>query len=165
MNGTSIQELQNMQYNAMQNLQYEQGHNAPHTIQQAQHAPYYDIMDTANYPQMENPIVNMNQLATDITANLPEERLLNDIEEHLEEEVITTKNANNGFLSFIPEILREPLLILVIFVIMSQPFIQQNIGNYIKQVNPIGGRVSLVGIVIYGTIFAIVFAVLKRFLL
>lgn len=165
MDGTSIQDLQNIQYGAMQNLQYEQGHNAHHTIHQAQHAPYYDIIDNNNYPQMQNCRLNMDQLATDITANLPEEALLNDIEEHLEEEVVTKKENDNGLLSFIPAMLREPLLILAIYVLLSQKFVQQNIGKYIKQINPNQGQIPLVGIVIYGVIFAVFFSVLKQFLL
>jgi len=164
MNGTSLQDLQNIQYGAMQNHQYEQGHNAAHVIQQAQHAPYYDIMDN-NYPQMQNCKINMDQLANDISANLPEEDIINGIEEHLDEEIISTQNTQNGYLSFIPSILREPLLIIVIYILLSQPFVQNNIGKYIKQVNPIQGKVSIIGIFIYAVLLAVIYTITKHILL
>ena len=62
----------------------------------------------------------------------------------------------------IPEFIRDPLLIWIIFILLSQNFIKQLIGKYVKQINPNEeGVVSFMGVVIYGLIFAVLFGVLK----
>ncbi len=62
----------------------------------------------------------------------------------------------------IPEFIRDPLLIWVIFILLSQNFIKQLIGKYVKQINPNEeGIVSFSGVVIYGLIFAVLFGLIK----
>jgi hypothetical protein len=62
----------------------------------------------------------------------------------------------------IPEFVRDPLLIWVIFILLSQNFIKQLIGKYVKQINPNEeGVVSFLGVVIYGLIFAVLFGLIK----
>ena len=62
----------------------------------------------------------------------------------------------------IPEFIRDPLLIWIIFILLSQNFIKQLIGKYIKQINPNEeGVVSFIGVVIYGLIFAVLFGLIK----
>jgi len=62
----------------------------------------------------------------------------------------------------IPEFVRDPLLIWIIFILLSQNFIKQLIGKYVKQINPNEeGVVSLLGVVIYGLIFAVLFGLIK----
>lgn len=62
----------------------------------------------------------------------------------------------------IPEFIRDPLLIWIIFILLSQNFIKQLIGKYVKQINPNDeGVVSFMGVVIYGLIFAVLFGLIK----
>lgn len=62
----------------------------------------------------------------------------------------------------IPEFFRDPLLIWIIFILLSQNFIKQLIGKYVKQINPNeDGVVSFMGVVIYGLIFAVLFGLIK----
>jgi len=66
----------------------------------------------------------------------------------------------------IPSWLKEPLLILILYVILSFGFIRQAIGSNIKYINPDeNGEVSIIGIIIYGSIFAGLYALIKKFLL
>ena len=192
MNGTSIQELTNnqnmnqfdnirlqhqmgqMQYGAMHNNQHEGGHNSTHYVQQAQHEPYYDIEDNANYPQYNGqmpplesqpPMVkkrlpDIEDLARDISDNLPEESI--PVIDSEEEESFVGENA---VVSRIPVLLREPLLIVILFTVLSQPIVRDNIAKYIPQLNPVNGRVGILGIAIYGVILATLFAIVKKFLL
>lgn len=187
MEGTSIQELyekermdqlnnmrqtqdfQNMQYGAMQNLQAEQGHNAANHIQQAQHAAYYNIPENHSYPRMDQyeggcqP--GMEDLARDISVGLGQDNFAGSLSEDEDASVVVARK-NGGLLSAIPEMFREPLIILVLFVILSQPQVRNFIGTYIKQINPDSqGRVSMLGVVIYGIILATLFSLSKRFLL
>ena len=57
----------------------------------------------------------------------------------------------------------EPLLLLTIYVILSQPFAINFASNYIDQLNPNeDGTISLMGIIIYGVILVLMFMVLRR---
>jgi len=159
-----------MQYNAFQNLQAEQSHGAAHQSQQSQQDPYYNIRTPEEYPQWlpknSNATQNMEELARDISDNLPED-------EDEEQPISKSKHeesfddSESGFISNIPVQFRDPILIFVIFVILSQPFLKRNIGQYIKQINPSSetGEVAMTGIVIYGLIFALCFWAIKRFLI
>ena len=67
---------------------------------------------------------------------------------------------------YIPDILKEPLLIIVIYIILSQDFVKKSIGEYISYINPTpDGSVSLIGYLIYGTILASLFVILKKIIL
>ena len=62
----------------------------------------------------------------------------------------------------IPEFVKDPLLIWIIFIFLSQNFIKQLIGKYVQHINPNEeGVVSFLGVVIYGLIFAVLFALIK----
>jgi len=178
-----LNQMQQMQYGTMQNHQREQGHNAAHHVQQAQHIPYYDMENTHDYPQylhrptaqtgfnsnmMKPAYPDIEDLARDISDNLPDDSYVTgatgisetgEAEEHF-------GKTKGGLLAPIPEKLREPLIIFVLFVILSQPFIKNTIGRYVKQINPDReGKVPLTGVIIYGALLAALFALSKKFLL
>lgn len=180
--GTSIRDLQNnqmqiqnsqMQYNAMQNHQHEQAHNGAHHVQQAQHDPYYNIPQNNEYPRqtqtcpMQYPQVvpetgnSIEELAKEISDELQSENMMSEAPEQFE----TSTNTNGGYLSMIPQMLREPLIILVIFIVLSQPLVRKTIANYIPQINPINGAVTQMGIIIYGIILAVLYVFLKKVLM
>src|SRR5690606_15700402 len=57
----------------------------------------------------------------------------------------------------------EPLLLLTIYVIMSQPFVINFASHYVEQLNPSDdGSTPLSGILIYGIILVILFMVLRK---
>src|SRR3989338_11045334 len=50
---------------------------------------------------------------------------------------------------------KEGLLLLVLFIILSQPMIRNAIGNYVPHINPKeDGALSLLGVLIYGVILS-----------
>ena len=176
MNATSITDLkqqqafeeamkyQNMQYGAGQNLQYEQGHNTNHNIMQGQQNPYYSM--GINYPEFINPsegemgqamprmpspevqireapqeFVNIPQ----VELNISEERIINGEDKK--------RKDQDKLISIVPKVLREPLIVFIVFFILSLPYIRNGIGSYIPQINPdVTGNVTYVGIAIYGLI-------------
>lgn len=164
-NMRKLQEMQNMQYGAMQNLQYEQGHNAAHSIQQGQHDAYYAMKNGPQYPQHPQtmPTSEMENLARDISENLPTDTFIPGFTDMDDE---SSNGKKGGLIGYIPEMFREPLLILILYVVLSQAFVYKALGKYIPQINPdMEGQVSLSGIVIYGVLLAVLYALTKKFLL
>ncbi len=167
-------------YGARQNQQYEQGHNAAHHVQQAQQAPYYAMDENYNYPQWVPPPPgelppsvgmpprvsdepDIEDLARDISKNLAGETFNPSMMEVSDEE---NSKKSGGLLSFVPPLLREPLIIVVLYVILSEAFVKNTIGKYVPQINPdFTGRVSRTGVVIYGILFAVLFMVARKLLL
>lgn len=159
MEGTSINSLQEMaqsNYDGGQSLQFEQGHNASHQMHQVQHDPYYNNRGKPRFVKQD--LSDIEELAKDLNDNLPEQIIVSDNTDESKEKFHIT--------SYIPDGLKDPLIILVLFVILSQPVIRETIGTYIKQINPdIEGKVSLTGVIIYGIILATLYYLVKRFLL
>jgi hypothetical protein len=193
MTGTSIRDLhrnENMEQsgdiqrlNDMQQVQYntrnstaEQVHNPAQHVMQAQHNPYYTMDDTKNYPQyLQQPLQNIHpqqtqseeeepnieDLAIDISNSLPANSFPEEMAEIEDPEI-----EKSGYLSFVPEMLREPLLILVLFILLSEGTIKDFISNYVDQLNPDNvGVVSRVGVVIYGLLLATLYVLAKKLLL
>jgi hypothetical protein len=191
MNGTSIDNLRNQQdmgqasYGAQQNMHYEQGHNAAHQVHQAQHNPYYDVPDNMGYPQFNKPVseegahpgyltpqqiqqiqqiqqkkeLDIEELTKDINENIPEDTFFS-LGEPEEE------SQSGGVLSFLPKEWREPLLLLVIYLLFSQPIVRQTLGNYITQLNPDAeGKIGFAGVLIYGIILVTIYFLAKRYLI
>lgn len=150
-----IQELHNIGYNSMQHSQMENGHNVAHTVHQAQHDPYYDIEENYNYPQFINTPKQFN------VSQLPE---LDD------DDMFDLTNDNNSSSAInlnlnIPEMIKEPIIILILFVILSQPAIQSVINKYLSSVIKMNNGVhNIKGIFIYGLILSIAFALIKKFI-
>lgn len=178
-----LNDVQLSKFGSMQNQQHEIGHDVEYNNHQAQQIPYYDMADVKDYPQWlpkppqevpararappqqrHQPEPDIEDLALDISNSLPTDTVnitVNDMREDFED-----NKSGGGYLSFIPEILREPLIILVLFILLSEAFVQENIGKYIPQVNPCSeGKVSRVGVVIYGIVLVILYMILKKLLL
>ena len=189
----NLNNMQTTQYGAMENLQYQQGHNVAHNTHQGQHQPYYNMEENYDYPQFlprpaaelpatgvvsvmppnqlsqvvlptivkEEP--DIEDLAIDINNSLPMESIDRTLGE-TEDEYGNT--SGGGYLGSIPSILREPLIILILFIILSEAAVKDSIGNYVPQLNPdMTGRVSRVGVVIYGVLLAILFIVVKKLIM
>lgn len=77
------------------------------------------------------------------------------------ETMSTVNDENNYVKSFV-----ELLLLLTLYVVMSQPFVLSFMTNYIHQLNPNDeGVIGMSGIIIYGLILTILFFVIRRIIL
>lgn len=153
----NLTDMQNSQYGAMQNLQYEQGHNAPHTIQQAQHDAYYR---SQMVPQNTCAVPNMEDLARDISRGMPAEAI--EGVDFAEDDA----SSKDGMLSFLPEVLREPVILIVLFLVISHPIVQEKLAVYIPQTAPDAtGKFSFTSVLIYGVILATLFVLAKKLLM
>ena len=76
-----------------------------------------------------------------------------------QDNVITNKKRD---MLNIPDMLKDPILIVIIYVILSQDFAIDFFSNYIKYIKPNdSGSISFVGVTIYGIIFGLIFMVCK----
>lgn len=84
-----------------------------------------------------------------------------DILEKIEEPKKVKQPKENNYLGIVVEF----LIILIIYVIMSQPVVISFTSHYIKQLNPgPDGQASMNGIIIYGTIMSVIFMVVRKLL-
>ena len=191
--GTTIQDLKMEQYDNLrrmqevQNINYNPAINNPYNLNDMKYhynptSPTIPHMPVNmphniphNIPMHRNP---MEDLVKDINAKLPNEpfndnttfnKVLESYDDQSDHNNVNNNNDNTTSKTSywnIPNFLKDPLLILVLYIFLSLPIVKNNIGKYIKQINPDeSGNVSIVGIIIYGTILAVLFILFKRFLL
>lgn len=118
--------------------------------------------------ETEESKINMKKidhLVSDINKSLegfsPSRSLVSEDSEEEDDNEKTT-----SYWSYIPNLLKEPLLLLIIYVILSQNFVYNLASNYITYLNPKDdGRVPLLGVIIYGAILAIIFMFFKKILI
>lgn len=80
------------------------------------------------------------------------------------EEIIEPKRKQKR--NIIPEFLKEPMLLLSVYLILSLGFVKRTIGTYISYINPTDdGNVSFLGIIIYGSILTVSYTILKHLFL
>lgn len=66
----------------------------------------------------------------------------------------------------IPELIKEPILLLIIYLIMSQDFVKNNVAKYVSQIQPDNeGNIGFYGVFIYGIILVVTYSFFKRILL
>ena len=185
------QDLGQASYMANQNMHFEQGHNAAHQSHQAQHTQYYDIPDNMGYPQFNRPSnqmegeqinqltpqqiqqIQLQQIQLQQKKESEIEELTKDINENIPEdtffslgEINEEESKSGGMLSFLPKEWREPLLLLVVYLLFSQPIVRQTLGNYITQLNPDAeGKIGFVGVLIYGIFLVTIYFLAKRYLI
>ncbi len=136
--------------------------------------PMAHMQETQQLPQVQMQQVvlpeetlteepDMEGLAIDISNSLPVNAFPVSVSDVPDD---STDVKSGGYLSFIPDMLREPLLLLVLFVILSEGTVKDTISKYISQLNPdFNGRVSRVGVIIYGVILATLFVLGKKLLM
>ena len=84
-------------------------------------------------------------------------------EEEIEFDEKTDKKKNEDDYSILG-IGKEMILIVIIYVILSQGFVRRSIANYIPQLNPnADGVIPFTGYVIYGSILATIFVFFRYF--
>lgn len=70
-----------------------------------------------------------------------------------------------GYLSKVPFALKEILLIVIIYLILSIGYVKDSFGSYIKYINKDEtGSVPFVGLIIYGIILAVLFVLIRSFI-
>ena len=72
----------------------------------------------------------------------------------------------NTIMKPIPEFLREPLLIFIIYMILSLDIVKKTLSKYIPQIKPTAdGGVMIIGVAIYGMILGVIYVAAKKLLL
>lgn len=80
-----------------------------------------------------------------------------------EDEEQVKKIPDNTKKTKIPEAIREPLAILILYILLSNEHVKLFIGKYVHHINPDDtGKVPLTGIIAYGIILAVLFSVTKK---
>jgi hypothetical protein len=158
MNGTSIDNIRMMQQMPPQMLQQ------PHFTN--------DIMTGDGFgDDHEN---NMDALAKEVSDNIddldlqqPEQqpRQIQRRSKGNAQQIIQKEPTKNTIMHKIPEFLREPLLLVLIYILLSLDIVKKTLANYIPQIKPAEGSVAFMGIAVYAIILAIVFIVTKKLIL
>lgn len=72
----------------------------------------------------------------------------------------------NSYSKYIPQIIKEPILLLAIYLLMSQNFVRNLLATYITYLNPRDdGSIPFLGIFIYGAILVIIYTIFKKILI
>lgn len=165
-NTQNVYAQQNTKFaNDLQNSRYSYGtQNANDQNEYFANTEY--STDNESFDSKNRKLKKIDHLVSDINKSLddysPSKSIISDETE--EEDNISHKKSSYG--SYIPTCLKEPILLIIIYVIMSQEFIHKMLCNYISYVNvQDDGRVPLIGIIIYGSILALIFMIFKKILI
>jgi hypothetical protein len=113
------------------------------------------IENDTRYKKRKNKNTNKNKETKSDTEDEDNQNLPND-ESKITLETIETEN---DYLKLFVEF----ILLLTLYVIMSQPFVVSFASNYIVQLNPNEeGTISMMGIIIYGLIMTLMFFVIRK---
>jgi len=117
--------------------------------------------------QQKHQSKHQSREISDLTREISENLKENNDDDYTSDEVKKTHEVEEtGYISYIPSILREPLIVLFLYVLLSHVFVRESIGKYIKQTTPNEmGVVTFAGILIYGIIFATLFGIMKYFII
>lgn len=164
MDGTSIKDLQykssmgnNQDYrdNHEHHEHYDHDDQRDHYNPPGRHAQQHTHHEKQEKVK-QNEQIDIDELARDISDNLNEKEDFDSEEKDAEKDNLTLS---------VPYNLKYPLLLLIIYFILSQASIRQLFGKYIPYINPDEeGVVSQLGVIIYGVILVGLFMVIKKFL-
>jgi len=112
---------------------------------------------------------NISSLVRDINKSLDDYEPSRSNTDDEDDDIIDEQDQNDAIIdtkpSYIPSLIQEGLLIIVIYVILSQEYVRGSIGKFITYINPDEtGKVHLAGYVSYGTILAVLYLFFKRIL-
>lgn len=173
--GTSILALKGRQQpqQSQQLPQYHSGYQIQHpnypqeqdTLSQGVES---DEADNQSHYSIKKP--NLKNIVNDINDAIDEEQKSkknnenNDTEEEEEEE-----DDNNDKIEDVEQdkskyvkMLKDPLLLWGIYMLLSQNFIKNIIGNYVTSINPgKDGSVGIIGVATYGLVLVVTYFVLR----
>lgn len=110
----------------------------------------YKLGNNINNKLKENGEISINSMSSNNDT-------MSSISDYIEDETIKKQVISNNCGDFYTEYLGDSILIIIIYVILSQDFLRRTISSYIPQIETEG----IVGITIYGVIHAILYIVLK----
>lgn len=122
-----------------------------------------DIMDEQNMSDMDMLARDVGDSLVDPNEYQPQPQSK---PVRLPKQKVIIKETQFGIMNKIPQSLREPIILIVIFLLLSTDTVKQILSTYIPQIKPTTtGSVAFIGILIYATIYAASFIVAKRLLL
>lgn len=108
----------------------------------------------------------LNRMNSTEQANEDIQDLAKDINNGLDDIMVETEMEEELSGQGVVEMIKEPLALLLIYVMLSHESVRMMFGRYISQINPgADGAVSMAGVVIYGIIFVLIFMIVKKYLL
>lgn len=121
-------------------------------------------------PTFNPPVSTGDDFLEDMSDQIDQETPPQQIKQPIKQEQIEQKEIippkKEGVFSHIPVFLREPILIIVIYIILSLDITKNTLSSYIPQIKPTtDGNILFVGILIYAIILAFIYAVAKKFFL
>lgn len=168
-----------MQYEGQQMIQNPQMMQMPPNIMTQQMMPQQMMQNPQMMPQMmpqlqQTQYDDMGTLARDITDNLDDvpiqhtqqmnHRYANGVAN--DQNMHRNISKKTGIVEKIPFLFREPLIIVVVYVVLSLDIVKQTLGSYIPQIKPnAGGNIQFIGYIIYGMVMAIAIMTMKKLLL
>jgi len=175
--GTSIQDL----YSQQKNDQFSQH-------KQMNNLPQYNNQQPNIYPAVQQQMQQQQMLQQQMQQQQMQQQMQQQQTNNEIEELI--KDINNGLpiedtdynynynkpnikesykqkiFNYIPIIIREPILLIIIYYLMSQQFFKDYVGKYINKINQDeSGKISNIGIILYGTLLATIFSIIKYLIL
>jgi hypothetical protein len=163
MQGTPIQELQ---YNASDNnpemILPQNIHDSSHYAQYNSNTEQPHYITNAQIPH------NISQIAPPkFNCKNSQKEIAKEINDDLDDIIPQNENFNipneEKLLGFLPENLRDPLIIFILYMFLSLRPVQEFIGRYVSQINPDGeGKVPYIGVIIYGLLLISLYFIVKR---
>lgn len=110
--------------------------------------------------------------ARDVTSTESTTELIRTISEYEKNEKKNKKNKRKGSDTelhkynvnvYINEDIKQVIIIIMLYMILSLGFVKKTVGNYVSYINPDEhGKVGLFGVFIYGLLLAVLFIGLKK---
>lgn len=152
------------QYNIPNNRQQPINKNAYHNNQYYQQQREYQ--NNADFDEYTDG--NIKDLVNDINKDL--DRFIpsrsRDTDDDDSDDTEKYIQPRKSIRQYIPVFAKEMMLILVLYVLLSQGFVKKAITKHITYLQPNqDGGVSMFGIVIYGTILSILYIIFKKILI
>jgi len=163
MEGTSIANLME-QKNKELNVEKKVGPSCPYIPTKSQNIEHL-TKDLNNKLHQENFSNEGDLDMIELYNNYQEKN--DDENQRFSSKILTNKiQEKSQLISHIPETLRDPLLILLIYIALSHPFVIREFRKFIPQLNMNeNGVVPISGIIIYGVILALFYMIARKFLL
>jgi hypothetical protein len=116
--------------------------------------------DSDRKSHIKNLVEDINNEIEDGKKNKEKKQ---DTDTETEEEKPKKKKSKGSFFNFsIPEMIKDPILIWILYMLMSQNFFKKLIGKYLTQINPNEeGVVSITGVAVYGLVMVVLFTLIK----
>lgn len=167
--GTKISALQNMPH---QNAQPAQMQNQQYRTRENNdlHRQSYDTNTDVNNNDTDQPQHHIKHLVRDINRSLDDyspsktanntEEYENDIDSDGAEHEEQNESKNNEYIS--SEMIKEALLLFIIYIILSQSFVKKTIGKYVPYITNGNDSTKIFGVLIYGALLTILFIACKK---